>query len=261
MDSERTVKKKAWGERESGIDDFRYETAPGFSPRNLWRFFLVDLIAVMSLRLLYSRGLIPGIDAYVLLTLAGKIVLAGYLAWMIRDAADGWGALGVKTGGSPLGWLWGTILYAIAYPGMHLAGRLNFWLLGGAFRFLGWGRFEPEPQEVALILLGGEARSAVCIALLAFAVLIGPVMEEAAFRGVGMDGFGRTGGAWSAAIWTSTLFGLYHFDPSRILPLAVMGFAMAGAGRLSRTLWCPVVLHIFHNSFTLWMMAKNTGKA
>jgi membrane protease YdiL (CAAX protease family) len=259
MHPEYEVKKKAGRSWEAALDEFGHPSAGGFTGRHLWRFFLVDLIIVMLLRLLYARALVPSLDAYVLLTLAGKATLAVYLVWMIRDAEGGWRAAGIAEGGKFGGWLFGIAVYVASYPAMHYAGKINFHLMDDFYRLLGWGRFEPMLQDVSLIILGDDAQPAVRLTLLLFVILLGPTLEEFAFRGVGMDGFKRGGGSWNAVVWTSILFGLYHFDVTRILPLAVMGFAMAASRHFAGSLWCPVALHVFHNCYQVARMTIDAG--
>ena len=232
---------------------FPSEESPGFQARDLLRFFMVDLIIIFLLKFLYVQRLIPSLDYYIVLTLLGKSLLAVYLVWLIGSRPNGWQAVGALTVGRIWAWPAGIVLLILAIPALFFFGEYNFNLTARLYGLLGW-EYIPSPQDVTIILFTGIMHPWVRYALFAFAALIGPVMEELAFRGMGMNGFARTGGAVWALVATSLLFGLYHFDLARFLPLAGIGFIM-GIGRVAgASLWCSILMHVGYNSgLLLWM--------
>lgn len=253
----RQVKEKDLTKFDAYEEGFSPDDRPGFQPRDLLRFFLVDCIIILTLQLLYMRHFLPSLDYYVVLTLAGKTVLAAYLAWIVASGVDGWSAAGGRNAGSLVGWLAGLILMFAAIPVYMRLGDLNLEFVSGLYRRFGFV-YEPAPQDVALIIFGGAVEPWVRWILVLFTVIAGPVMEEIAFRGVGMEAFGkRSGTAW-AIVWTSLLFGLYHFDAARILPLAALGVMLALAGVLAKSLWCPIIGHIGYNGLVLLWMWRGT---
>gem|GEM_PF-1904979 len=252
-DGYRQVKEKGLTKFDAWEDGFASVHGPGFQVRDLLRFFIVDCIVILALHLLYMRRLFPTLTYYVVFTLAGKAVLASYLAWIVASGIDGWGAAGGRSAGKAAGWLAGLALVFAGIPAYMWLTGLNLDLVVGLCRRFGY-LYEPAPQDVALIIFDGPVAPWVRWSLVFFAVVVGPVMEEAAFRGVGMEAFGKKGGTARAILATSLLFGLYHFDAVRFLPLAALGVALGLARTLSQSLWCPIAAHIGYNTMILlWM--------
>ncbi len=225
----------------------------GFEPRDLLRFFLVDMIIILSLKLVYFYNLMPNLAIYVIATLLGKVALACYLVWLIASRRHGWQATGATAGGRWWGWPLAVALFILAVPAFGYLSMFNVNVTVIIHQLFGF-EYIPAPQDVALILFEGNIPSWIRITLLVFAIAIGPVMEEFAFRGLGMNAFSREGTVVWALLWTSFLFGLYHFDSARIIPLAAIGFMLGLARTLARSLWVPILIHVGYNSGVLiWM--------
>ena len=96
--------------------------------------------------------------------------------------------------------------------------------------------------------------------LIGFTVIAGPFMEELAFRGMGYDAYRRTSRIAGAIVWTGLLFGAYHFRVDLILPLGLLGLVFGVARAAAGTLWCPILIHCFHNGLALWVMAKDLSQ-
>ena len=253
----RQVKEKDLTKFDAFEPDTQSGEKPGFQARDLFRFFVVDCIIILSLRLLYQTSVLPSLDYYVVFTLMGKVALAAYLLWMVGQRIDGWRSAGGKSAGSGLGWLAGGVIVFAAMPVYAYLGTVNFDWVAGFYRSFGLV-YQPAPQDVALIIFGGALHEWVRWLLVFFTLVAGPVMEEVAFRGIGVDAFpNRSGTAW-AIVWTGLLFGLYHYDPVRVLPLAGLGMTLAAARALSRSLWCPIVLHVAYNGSVLLFMLRGT---
>lgn len=234
------------------------EDVPGFKPRDILRFFMVDLIIVFALKLCYFIGVIETGDRYVLSTLAGKTVLALYLMWIVRERTGGWRCTGADGAGRLSGWILSFVTYAASVPAIIWLNRINSRLYAAFFEWAGW-QYYPAPQKVTVILFEADINPAVRTALLVFVAVAGPCLEELAFRGVGYDAFNRKGGRLWALIASGGLFGLYHFDAELLLPLSCIGLAF-GLGRMvTGSLWCSVFLHMLHNVLTLGMMAYDRG--
>jgi CAAX amino terminal protease family. len=239
-------------------DDFAPGVSPGFQARDLLRFFLVDAIITLSLRLLYYHNLLPSMDVYVLLNLGGKLLLAAYMVWLISDRPGGWQAAGLTRAGRWWAWPLAIVILAAAMPLLLRLDLLNIMLLQRGFAFFGF-LYVPTPQDVSLLIFSDLLSPWVRIVLLAFAILFGPFLEELAFRGVGMEGYLKTGGAFRAVFWTSVLFSIYHYDAARLLPLALLGAVFAVARLLSRSFWCSLFAHVAYNTFVLYIMARDYG--
>ena len=253
----RQVKEKELTKFDAFEPGSRADEKTGFQTRDLFRFFVVDCIIILSLRLLYQTSVLPSLDYYVVFTLTGKVALAAYLLWMVGQLADGWRQAGGKSVGSGLGWLVGGGVVFAALPAYAYLGTVNFDWIAGFYRFFGL-LYQPAPQDVALINFGGSINEWVRWLLIFFALVAGPVMEEIAFRGIGFDAFRRRSGTVWAIVWTGLLFGVYHYDPVRVLPLAGLGVTLAVARALSRSLWCPIALHVIYNGSVLLSMLRET---
>lgn len=234
------------------------EERRGFLVRDLVRFLAVDIIIIIGVKLMLLLGFLPTPDSYVLTILASKLVLFSYLVWLIRERRDAWR----ETGGATLGkwWAWpcALVLYAAALPVSIWLGGVNHQLMAWLYARIGWV-YSPEAQDIILIVFGGVLSKPVLGVMVFFTVLAGPFMEELAFRGMGLDGFRRDGGAGMALFWTSLLFGLYHFSLAQLLPLSFLGAVFGAARLLSGSLWCGVAVHCLHNAVVLGINAHELG--
>lgn len=234
------------------------ETPTGFLTRDIIRFFAVDIVLLLLLRLLSWWGLFTTPDVYVAAMLLSKLVLFCYLVWIIRDRREAWPETGATSAGRWWAWPLAAALYAGYYQMIPLVGNINHILMVRLHQWAGWV-YVPEPQDVMLYIfadvLGGPMR----VVLVFFTIIAGPIMEELAFRGVGYDAYRRTIGTGGALVWTSLLFGLYHFRLDLIIPLGLLGLLFGAVRAFSRTLWCPVFLHCLHNGVALWAMARELG--
>ncbi len=252
------VKEKSMTKFDFISDDFAPGVSPGFQARDLVRFFLVDAIITLSLRLLYYHNLLPSLELYVILNLGGKLLLAGYMVWLVSDRPNGWQAAGLTRAGRLWAWPLAIVILAAVLPLMVRLDLLNIILLQRGFAFFGF-LYVPTPQDVSILMFNDVLSPWVRVVLLAFAILFGPFLEELAFRGVGIEGFLKTGGAVRAVLWTGILFSIYHYDAARLLPLALLGVVFAAVRLLSRSLWCALFTHIAYNSFVLYIMARDYG--
>lgn len=228
--------------------------------RDLIRFLAVDIIVILLLKALLGLGLFSGPDQYVTAVLLSKLVLAGYLVWLVSRREDGWGRVGANVFGRWWAWLLGPVIYYASIPGFVWINKQNVLFLTRFFSLFGM-EYRPRPQEVLGLVFADSLEQWTRLLLVFFIVLAGPVMEELAFRGLGMAAFAREGGRAGLAgvIWTSLLFGLYHFDINTFLPLSLFGILMAIFRLASGSVWCPVLVHCFHNGFILYTTARQLG--
>lgn len=230
----------------------------GFLVRDLLRFFMVDVILIIGLRLFLFLGLFSDPNAYVLGILATKVILLAYILWIVRDRRDAWPETGGATAGRWWAWPAGLALYAAAYPITIQINKLNHQLMIHLHNWFGW-HYAREPQDVMILIFENILENPVRILLVFFTVVAGPFMEELAFRGIGMDAFRRRRGLIWALFWTSILFGLYHFRLDLLLPLSFLGLVFGAARAMSRSLWCAVCIHCLHNAVAIYIMARELG--
>ncbi|MCC8180978.1 MAG: CPBP family intramembrane metalloprotease [Planctomycetes bacterium] len=232
---------------------------PGIHPqrRDLFRFLLVDIILILILKIMLGVGIFSTLDQYIMAVLGSKVLLAGYLFWLI-NYRRGWDDIGVRTAGRWWGWPAALGLYALFIPFMLVVGRWNDALLTWLYSLAGLV-YEPVMQDVLIILYDTIAGTGTRIILFCFVVALGPVMEEFAFRGLGMAAFWREKGALSAIIWSSLLFGIYHFSIQTLLPLTLMGLLFAAVRVMARSLWCAAFIHCLHNTVVTVYTAYSLG--
>lgn len=230
----------------------------GFQVRDLVRFFAVDITLVAALKLLLGLGVFSTPDAYVMAILASKIVLFAYLVWLIQDRRNAWFETGITRAGKWWAWPAMAAIYAVAYYAVAQMEHLNQVLMTRLYEAMDWV-YTPQPQDVIVLIFDDIINTPLRVVLVAFTVLIGPFMEELAFRGMGLDAFRRVWSVFSAVVWTSLLFGLYHFSLPLLLPLSFLGAVFAAARLLSGSLWCAVAVHCLHNTLALAVVAKRMG--
>jgi membrane protease YdiL (CAAX protease family) len=88
------------------------------------------------------------------------------------------------------------------------------------------------------------------------AVVLAPILEEALFRGVILQGLALRRGPRSATLWTAGFFAFFHFyNPWQILPTFFLGLVLAWVVLTTRTLWASIALHAAFNGVSLAVFA------
>ncbi|MCB0035766.1 MAG: CPBP family intramembrane metalloprotease, partial [Anaerolineales bacterium] len=88
------------------------------------------------------------------------------------------------------------------------------------------------------------------IGLVGMALTVGvfiPFVEELFFRGVLFRWLRQHWSFVPAALISSALFGLFHFEPFLIAGTAVLGYASAWTMEKSGSLWAAVMIHGLNN--------------
>lgn len=122
-----------------------------------------------------------------------------------------------------------------------------------------WG-YETARQEVFGWLGDTSLSLSLRVFLAVNAVLIAPVLEECAYRGVLFREASRNAKGWvSPALVTAVYFSLMHLNAFAFLPLLVFGFCTAAAYCKTRTLATPITMHIFFNTASLgiWLCSPS----
>lgn len=96
--------------------------------------------------------------------------------------------------------------------------------------------------------LGEPSSSLQLIGLFVLLVILAPISEELLFRGVLFAGFKRSFGFMPAAILSSILFGLAHWQPNVALATAVLGWLLAYLYHKTGSLWSSIGLHSLKNA-------------
>lgn len=230
----------------------------GCIARDIIRFIAVDIILICAVRLADWLGLISEVNQYILIMLGSKVILFAYLFWLVSARRQALPATGITSPGRWWTWPLGLVIYAGCYPLLIFVNRANGCLMEALYGYAGWV-YNPNPQEVLLYLFAGVLDTPVLLLLLFFTIIVGPFMEELAFRGVGLDAYRRTSGTVAAVVLTSLLFGLFHFELILVLPLAFLGAVFAVVRLVSGSLWVATAVHSLHNTVTLCILAYQLG--
>lgn len=92
-------------------------------------------------------------------------------------------------------------------------------------------------------------------AIIGSAIISAPIMEEILFRGMGLPIIARmSGGLTLPIILISTLFGSIHASLSGLLPLTIVGIALALAYISSGSLLVPITMHMLFNSGSMFLL-------
>lgn len=109
---------------------------------------------------------------------------------------------------------------------------------------------KPEPHPMVEIL--EKEKSLIFIYyIITTAVFIAPIFEEILFRGLFYQTLRKRLGFLKAAIISSCIFSLLHFNPSQFLPIMGLGTLFCFIFEYTGSLLPAIVLHIFNNGLFL----------
>jgi uncharacterized protein len=81
-----------------------------------------------------------------------------------------------------------------------------------------------------------------------FVIGVAPVAEEFFFRGFIFQALRRSWGVWLAAPASGLIFGALHFQLDKLVPLAILGTALAYVFHRTRSLFPCILLHVLNNT-------------
>jgi len=92
-----------------------------------------------------------------------------------------------------------------------------------------------------------------------FVIGIAPVAEEFFFRGFLFQSLRRSWGVWIAAPASGVIFGALHFAPDKLVPLAILGTALAVVFHRTRSLYPCIMLHALNNTIAFVVLLSGTS--
>ena len=202
------------------------------------------LLASLVLALL-SIVLFPNWPQIVHMALPTELALAGAVAWGVRRTGLSWrDALGLRAAS----------FATLAPIALLLVGSVTVF----SEMYVIVQRVVPVPPELEAMLrdlLRIDGRLDLLLTVVAVVVLA-PVLEEALFRGVILQGLARQRGPRAAALWTAAFFALFHFyNPWQIVPTFFLGLLLAWVVMTTGSLWPSIVLHAAFNGLSLAVFA------
>jgi membrane protease YdiL (CAAX protease family) len=125
-------------------------------------------------------------------------------------------------------------------------------------------RFVPVPAEFEAMLrdLLELTNPADSLATLTIAIVIAPILEEALFRGVILNGLARRYGPQSASFWTAVFFAVFHlYNPWQVVPTFFLGLVLAWLVLTTRSLLSAIVVHTMFNAASLTLVQLSLERA
>jgi CAAX protease family protein len=101
----------------------------------------------------------------------------------------------------------------------------------------------------------------VLLAVLAgiFVIGIAPFAEEIFFRGFLFQSLRESWGVWLAAPASGLVFGAVHFELDKLVPLAILGTALAYVFHRTRSIWPCIAIHAINNTLAFVVLLSDSG--
>lgn len=108
-----------------------------------------------------------------------------------------------------------------------------------------------ETQDVGFRALSGQYDYMLAFIML---VVVGPIAEEALFRGYLYGKLRPHVPIWAAMLATSILFALAHQQPSVAVDTFVLGMFLVGLREVTGSIWAGILLHMLKNAVAFYAM-------
>jgi CAAX protease family protein len=92
-----------------------------------------------------------------------------------------------------------------------------------------------------------------------FVIGIAPFAEEIFFRGFLFQSLRQSWGVWLAAPASGLIFGAVHFEPDKLVPLAILGTVLAYVFHRTRSIWPCIAIHAINNTLAFVVLLTNSG--
>ena len=100
-----------------------------------------------------------------------------------------------------------------------------------------------------------EADDPLTMTLMVLMACIGaPISEEIVFRGYIYGAVKKMGGIVFSIVFSALFFSVVHMNLPSMLPLFVLGLALAAVYELTGTLWAPIAVHFCFNSVSTFFI-------
>lgn len=143
------------------------------------------------------------------------------------------------------------VLVALSVSGLIALTPIAWWLgnLNAQIPFPDWVKMLEESQ-LELIEQVLEQNLGLIFSLMVMAVTPA-ICEEILFRGYLQRQVERSMGAVWAIIIIGTVFGLFHFRLTQVIPLSLIGMYLAYITWRSGSIWLAIIIHFLNNAFAV----------
>lgn len=107
----------------------------------------------------------------------------------------------------------------------------------------------PQSGTDMVTLFGNDMAGLVLAVVMV--VLVGPVVEEAVFRGALQEGLAARLGMWPGIVLQAALFAAFHRSWWLLFPMFVLGVVLGWLAERTDSLWPPIALHALYNAITV----------
>ncbi|MDO5295967.1 MAG: type II CAAX endopeptidase family protein [bacterium] len=135
-------------------------------------------------------------------------------------------------------WRWGWIGFSAAMATAWVLSQITALLSGHS-----------PHSDNPILAIAAQSHPSEWLLLFLMLSVCGPFFEELLFRGLLFKGLRSCWPAWGAAVFSSFLFGITHFDPQGTIVLTGLGGCFALIYHKSGSLWAPVIAHGLWNGF------------
>ena len=119
---------------------------------------------------------------------------------------------------------------------------------------------DASPQDAVQLI--GNTKSPLALGLMIFAAVVAaPLSEEVVFRGFLYPVIKRYSDRFFAAFLSGLFFALAHSHLGSLLPLLVLGIALAAAFEISGSLLVPIGMHALFNGMSIAALLSGVGEA
>lgn len=106
----------------------------------------------------------------------------------------------------------------------------------------------PLQTNSDVLLEQGKAAPLTTLGLLAAAALVAPICEEVFFRSFIFIGLLKRMPLWPSVLLSAAIFGVAHADLGSLVPLFIIGLALAWARWRTDSIWPGIVIHAINNT-------------
>jgi membrane protease YdiL (CAAX protease family) len=127
--------------------------------------------------------------------------------------------------------------------GWALLALIAYFVLSAIYVQLAHPPEDDLPQE-----LGADQSTALAIITGVFVIGVAPPVEEFFFRGFLYQALRNRIGVVGGAVLSGLVFGAIHFKPAFLVPLAILGMALALLFQKTNSLWPCILIHALNNA-------------
>jgi uncharacterized protein len=135
------------------------------------------------------------------------------------------------------------------------------WAIAGVFLALMAQSFAASIEQMLGIEMGSENTQEIIRLIESFPVvilvssIIGPILEEIVFRKIIFGSLHKKMNFFFAALISSVIFALAHFEPEHVILYSAMGFTFAFLYVKTKRIIVPIIAHVTMNTFVVLLQS------